>query len=87
MVSMIHLRNPNWYTFLGGQGKLHPPQTLGASGKNSSEKGGILFGRSESFKINDHLGKSNKIIFWYICFILFLRLTMNMYELKWVDPG
>ena len=46
-------------TFIGGQSKLPAPQTLagGTKGRHPSDKGGVLFGRSESFKTNEHLGK------------------------------
>ena len=46
-------------TFTGGQTKLPAPQTLagGTKGRHPSDKGGVLFGRSESFKTNEHLGK------------------------------
>ena len=43
---------------VGGQSKLPPPQTLGGTNeKKSSEKSGILFGRSESFGKDEYLGK------------------------------
>ena len=43
---------------LGGQSKLPAPQTLGGTGgKKGSEKGGLLFGRSESFRNSEHIGK------------------------------
>ena len=52
------LQISNFGVYLGGQSKLPAPQTLGGTnGKKTSEKGGILFGRSESFGKDDHLGK------------------------------
>ena len=48
---------------LGGQSKLPAPQTLGGTGgKKGSEKGGLLFGRSESFRNSEHIGKCAKTI-------------------------
>ena len=50
---------PLFEIFVGGQTKLPAPQTLagGTKGRHPSDKGGVLFGRSESFKTNEHLGK------------------------------
>ena len=48
---------------LGGQSKLPAPQTLGGTGgKKGSEKGGLLFGRSESFRNSEHIGKCAQTI-------------------------
>lgn len=58
--TIVYVISPISYfdVYLGGQGKLPAPQTLGGTnGKKTSEKSGILFGRSDSFGKDEHLGK------------------------------
>ena len=50
----------NYNHSVGGQDALPAPQLLGSkNGRKSSEKGGIIFGRSDSFGKDDRAGRNN----------------------------